>query len=456
MVALLGRPPFVGRARELSDLGAGLDAACRGEGAVLLLAGEPGIGKTRLPEELAARAQERGLRVLWGRCYEGEGAPAFWPWIQILRAALQDPEIAPLLPALGPAAADIAQLLPELQPNGTDPPPTPSDPAQARFRLFESITSFLTRVASAQPAMLVLDDLHWADHPSLLLLCYLARATRNVPLLIAGTYRDTEVDRRHPLAGTLADLARESHVGRIVLDRLSTEDATRLIALTAGPSLPEAAHTAIARTTEGNPFFLAETVRLLISDPNPPLRGHGTDVGTAIPQSVRDVIGRRLDRLSPRCNQTLTIAAVIGRDFSLDALERVGEPAGDPLLEVLEEAEASRLIVAAPDGADRFRFTHALIRETLYDELPAARRIRLHRQVGTALETLEARDPGPYLAELAHHFTQAAAVGEAGRAVAYSRRAGDHALTVFAYEQAASHYERALRVLDAHPTDDLE
>jgi DNA-binding CsgD family transcriptional regulator/tetratricopeptide (TPR) repeat protein len=475
--------PFIGRASELAALSAGLDGAIGGQGRLVLVGGEPGIGKTRLAEEVATLARERGARVLWGRCFEGEGAPAFWPWLQILRALLHDMDRDELHAVRPDGAAVVAQLLPEMHDRMSEPsrmsagppPEGAPDPAQARFRQFDAITDLLVTAARDRPLALMLDDLHWADTPSLLLLQFLASAMRDAALLLVGGYRDSEVTRGHPLTRTLAELTREPHAQRILLGGLPEPDVARCIELTTGvaPSPPLAL--TVAQGTEGNPLFVIEIARLLAAEgrlqPEAPVTSAVSPDGPApvatvalpeaggrllIPPSVREVIGRRLDRLSPDCERMLTVAAVIGREFDVAMVARVGELGGGPILELLEQAEAARVVTPIADVPGRYRFAHAIIRETLYDELPSARRIRLHHQVGETLASLWQADVDAHAAELTHHFVQAVPSAGIDRAVTFARRAGDRALRLLAYEDAARHYQTALRVQAAgEPVDDV-
>jgi class 3 adenylate cyclase len=437
---------FVGREKEMDELRAGLEDALSGRGRLLMLVGEPGIGKTRTSEEMATYARLRNTQVLWGRCYEGEGAPAYWPWVQVIRSYVHDREPKELMSQMGPGAADIAQVVSEVKERlpGLPAPPT-LEPEQARFRLFDSITTFLKNASGVQPLVLVLDDLHWADKSSLLLLQFLARELRGSRLLVLGTYRDVELRRQHPLAQTLGELNRESLSQRILLRGLSEHDVARFIEMTSGSAPPEALVEAVYRETEGNPFFVNEIVRLLVADGRMERAEEVTSWSVTIPQSVREVVGRRLDHLSNDCNKVLTVGSVIGREFGLRILERTSELSGERLLEALEEAVAARVISEVPRSADHYSFSHALIRETLYEELSTTRRVRLHRQIGEALEELEAEGN---LAQLAYHFCEAAPGGDMEKAVDYARRAGDRALSLYAYEEAAGHYERVLQVLD--------
>jgi DNA-binding CsgD family transcriptional regulator len=444
--------PFVGREGELVALTADLDAAVAGRGGVVLVGGEPGIGKTRLAEELAAQATARGALVLWGRCWEGEGAPAFWPWVQVVRAYVQTADPTALRREMGAGAADIAQVVPAVRALLPDlPAPPPIEPEAARFRLFDSLAGFLRAAAAHRRLLLVLDDLHWADVPSLALLRFVGRELEDAGLLVVGSYRYTEVDREHPLVGTLADLTRGQHHRRLLLGGLNQQEVASFLALVAevepSPELAAAVH----RQTDGNPFFVTEVVRLLASQGRLDAAEAGAPVPAAgLPEGVKAVVAERLGRLSDGCRQVLEVAAVLGRDFQL----RVLQPASglDPgrLLELLEEAEAARVVAAVPGGLGRWRFAHALVREVLYEGLPAARRIQLHGRVGEALEAVYVADSGPHLAELAHHFVAAAPGGEemVGRAVRVATAAGRRALELLAWEDAADLFERALAALE--------
>jgi DNA-binding NarL/FixJ family response regulator len=465
MLGWTRRSPFVGREAELGRIREAFAAACLGDGALVLVAGEPGIGKTRLIEEGTAGVRRRGVPVLWGRCYEGEGAPAFWPWVQLIRAYAQRHPPPTLREVMGAGAADIAQVVPEVRQRLPDLPFQPAlEPEQARFRFFDAVTAFLKRAAAAQPLVLVLDDLHWADRPSLLLLEFLARELEGARLLVLGAYRDVELDRTHPLGATLAALQRERTYERTHLRGLSTDEVVQLLELGVGHEL-DVPGRLLARTlqgeTEGNPFFLEETLRHLAEAGRLVERGGrwvvaaGSMNDLGLPEGVREVIGRRLQRLSKSCDHLLTLAAVVGREFDVRTLERAsrydstGQRGGsDVVLQALAEAETARLVEAVPEAPGRYRFAHALIRETLYRELSTARRVRLHRRVGETLERQYGANPQPHLSELAYHFIEGAPGGDVQKAVTYVRRAGDRALALLAYEEAATHYRRALRVLD--------
>ncbi|TMG02036.1 MAG: hypothetical protein E6I03_07000, partial [Chloroflexi bacterium] len=443
---------FVGREKEMDELRAGLEDSLSGRGRLMMLVGEPGIGKTRTSEEFATYARLRNVQVLWGRCYEGEGAPAYWPWVQVIRSYVHDKEPKKLMSEMGPGAADIAQVVSEVKERlpGLPAPPV-LEPEQARFRLFDSITTFLKNASKDTPLMVVLDDMHWADKPSLLLLQFLAKELRGSRLMVLGTYRDVELRRQHPLAQTLGELNRENLSQRVLLRGLTENDLRRFVEVTAGTSPPDTLVKAVYKETEGNPFFVNEIVRLLVADGRLEHAESVSSWSVTIPQSVKEVVGRRLDHLSEECNRVLTIGSVIGREFGLRLLEKVSELKGDRLLEALEEAMGARVIAELPRTTDQYWFSHALIRETLYEELSTTRRVRLHRQIGEALEEM---DPEANLPQLAYHFCEAAPAGDADRAVDYAKRAGAKAMAVLAYEDAAAHYERGLQALEMKETAD--
>jgi class 3 adenylate cyclase len=448
---------FVGRDAELAQLRAAFDEAFSGHGRILMLVGEPGIGKTRTSEELATYAQLRGAQVLWGRCYEGEGAPAYWPWVQIIRTYVHDREPKTLLSEMGPGAADIAEVVSEVRERLPGLPAPPKlDPEEARFRLFDSITTFIKNASSTQPLALIVDDLHWADKPSLLLLQFLARELESSRLLLLGTYRDVELGRQHPLEQTLAELARSQLSDRVLLRGLTKTDVARFIELTAGRTPPTALVDAVFRETEGNPFFVHEVVHLLQADGRLDRAEEMESWSLEIPQGVRQVVGHRLSALSEECNGVLAIATVIGREFELPILREVSELAEDRLLQVLEEAEDNRIVAELPGTSGTYRFSHALIRETLYEEIRTTRRLRLHRRIAEVIETLYATKLEPHLAQLAYQFCEAASGGNVEKAVEYAVRAAEREERVFALEEAARHYERALSALEAaDPVDQV-
>jgi DNA-binding winged helix-turn-helix (wHTH) protein len=439
---------FIGREAAMARLREALDAACAGRARVVLLVGEPGIGKTRTAEELGAAAQRRGARWLAGRSYEGEGAPAFWPWRQILRACAEGSPAGASAAETG--AGDLSALAPE--PSERLPSLAPGaglEGEQARFRLFESVAERLRRAAARTPLVATLDDLHWADRDSLLLFRFLARELRDVPLLLVGTYRDVEVRREHPLKDVLGALAREEHCERIALRGLGCAEVAALVERSAGRAPAPALLEALVELTEGNPFFVQEIVQLLLDEGRfDPRAGEGDGAWSlTLPQGVRDVIGRRLDKVSEPCNELLRVGSVLGREFGLRLLEDVTGRPREALLEGLGEALAAQLVVELPGEVGRFAFRHALVRQTLYDELSVPRRVALHRAAGEALEAAARAGADAPLAELAHHCFAALPAGGAEQAVRWSRLAAARAHELCAYEESARHYARALEAL---------
>ena len=435
---------FVGRELELKRLDAALDDVLGGQGRLVLLAGEPGIGKSRLSEELLGRARASGAQVLVGRCWEAGGAPAYWPWVQALGACFRATDPQELRAQLGPGAADLAQLFPELR--GLFPDLQQSaapDSEGARFRLFEAAAAFLWSVADVQPLVLMLDDLHAADEPSLLLLRFVARELGHHRLLAICAFRDVDPTLGESLSATLAELVREPQTAHISLAGLSERDVAQYIALSTGAEPAPQLAAAIHAQTEGNPLFVSEVVRLLDGE----RRIGDADASLSIPPGVRIVIGQRIERLSEPCRSVLAAASVMGREFELEPLMGISKLPRDGLLDVLDEALAERIIGDAPGSPGRLRFGHALIRDTLYDELPSALRMRLHQLAGEALESIHVADLEPHLAELAQHFYAAAPAGPREKAIVYARRAGDRAAAQLAYEEAVRHYKLALRLV---------
>jgi eukaryotic-like serine/threonine-protein kinase len=447
---------FVGREREMELLLAGLRDAVSGRGRLVLIGGEPGIGKTRLADEFSVLAAGDGASVLWGRCWEAGGAPAYWPWTQSIRSLLRHLDADALAGYVGDGGAHLTQVLPELRlqmPGLPEPPAASSE--TARFQLFDAVSGFLDRAARDRPLVLILEDLHAADVPSLLLLRFAAVEVGASRIFVLGTYRDVEVTRDHALAAALPELARTPGTTRITLSGLSGSDVARFIATIAGRDPPPELVTAVHRETEGNPLFVEEVVRLLAAE------GRLADPGTIqlhrwrIPEGVREVIGRRLARLPESCRKILSLASVVGRDFSLEVLERISGTASTSLLSVLRDAVDARLVEEVQDDPGRLRFSHALVRDTLYEDLQTAERIALHGDVGQVLEELYRSDPEPHLAELAYHFFEAAPAGDVKKAVDHLIAAGQRALRLLAYEEAVRVLGMALRAMRESPDEQL-
>ncbi|HEV8623572.1 MAG TPA: AAA family ATPase [Acidimicrobiia bacterium] len=446
---------FVGRDDVLQRLVHLRKETVTGGRRVALLGGEPGIGKTRLATALAEAAHADGTLVLAGRCDEDLGVP-FQPFVE----ALQHYAAGSPAPRLGRFGGELPRLVPEL--SETIPglaPPLRSDPETERYRLFDAVAAWLADVSVEAPVLLVIDDLHWAAKPTLLLLRHVLRSAEPLRLLVVVTYRDSEVGRAHPLTEFLADLRRLDGVERFSLTGLDRAGVSAFIEAAAGHTLSEADEAlpaAVWAETEGNPFFVAEVLRHLTETGHLEQRD-GRWVITApvdelgIPEGVRDVVGRRLARLTDAANRALTVGAVAGLEFEPAVVRVAADLAEDDLISGLEEAVVARLVSEVPGGGARYRFAHALVRATLYEELSGPRRVAVHRRVAKAIEAVHGHALDDHLPALAHHCARAVVPGEeaaAARAVDYAVRAGDRALAQLAHDEAAAYYRQALEFLD--------
>jgi tetratricopeptide (TPR) repeat protein len=442
-------PVFVGRDREQAELLAALQDAASGRGNLFLISGGPGIGKTALADRLAIHAVERGVRVVWGRCWEGGGAPPYAPWTEIIRALAQSYDDDAPVWNLGSAAPYLARLVPELTDRfGQTAAGLPSPNSEAaRFSLFEAIARFLRNASSLEPLLLVLDDLHAADPASFLLLRFLARGFHGCRLLMVATFRDVDLNRSPEGVEVFGDLIREGEL--LSLEGLSGDEIRDLITRLSGAVPREEKVTAIEAATEGNPLFVREVVRLLASRDE---LQHPGQLTLPIPESVRAVIQRRLVPLSVDAVQMLAAAAVVGRDFDLSVVGHACDLPTDGLLGGLSEAMALGLVNQEPVAVGRYRFSHALINEVIYQQIPVPARMQIHRRVGEGIERQYGSESDDHLAELAHHFTNSAP-GHDAKAREYAVRAGERAMHSHAYEQAASHFRQALQLLESAGPD---
>jgi class 3 adenylate cyclase/tetratricopeptide (TPR) repeat protein len=455
VVGLVERTPLVGRETERAELSRLLDRAISGTGAVALIGGEPGVGKTRLAEELMAEAERRGLRVYAGHSYEMEGAAPYVAIVEIMETALaRAPSPQAWRQFLGDEAPEVAKLVPKLRQLCPDIPASLDLPAeQERRLLFNSVRDVVERTARRRPVLLVFDDVHWADDPTLLFIEHLAEHIAELPVLIVATYRDTEVDAGRPLAKTFEDLRRRRLARWIQLGRLPEDAVAGMLRALADREAPAGLVGAIYTETEGNPFFVEEVYKHLdeegrLFDADLNFRTDLTVGELDVPAGVRLVVSRRFRRLEVGTPPVLTAAAVLGRAFSVELLEAMATAEPDAVLDAVEDAHRARLIVPAPDssGEDRFIFAHELIRQTLLADVSQTRRQRLHARVADALERHYARNLDQHAAAIAHHLLEAGAAGNTERAFRYLMRAGRFAMASAAFEEALRHYERAAAI----------
>ncbi len=430
-------PPFVGRSHELDDLAAGLAEVRQGRGQLFLLSGEPGIGKTRMADELCAIAPP-GMRVAWGRCQEYGDAIPYWPWREVVRACAgdlprdKDSDLLALLRAADRTGnpGEVARLF------------GPDESDLNRFALFESTAALLKRMAVPGGLTIVLDDLHAADDASLELLRFVAHGLRGASILVIGTYRDAEVRTTPRLSRIFGELSRDAQT--IMLHGLSRDDVGEFVRSSAGRNLDDAAVEQLYLTTGGNPFFVGETLKLWVAEES--LSSAGKIRTARIPDSIRSTIRRRLDLLPPHVHEPLHIAAVIGVEFGFKVLQRVTQIEPEALRDLLGRAVAAGILTE--DGTSRgvYRFAHSLMAQTIYRDLPPGERARLHHRIADSIEQLYSANLDPHLAEIARHYTEANSPDTSLRTIDYLRRAARLALDSLAYEESVNLYETALRL----------
>jgi DNA-binding SARP family transcriptional activator/tetratricopeptide (TPR) repeat protein len=439
----LARSPFVGRERELTALTAALDAAVAATGAFVEVCGEAGAGKSRLLEELTHQARLRGARVLIGRCLEGDGSPSFLPFLDSLDAALAGE--TDLERFIGSDAALAARLSPRLATRLKAPDAPPMDSTSERYLVFQAVATLLERVAAPAGAVLVIEDLHWIDQPSLALLRYLAARLEDTRLLVIATYRDEDLDVR--TRGALVELRRNGG-SRIALGGLSVPEVYTLVGMLGGADVPATVRDRLAEVTSGHPLFLHEMLKHLVEENA--LRDARAENMT-VPEGVRQVIARRLARLSEPARRLLVVASAMIGAFRWELVRDVANENEDMLLDALEEVLAAQLLrEKVAGGFVSYEFSHALVAQTLYESLPSPRRARLNRQIGEAIERAHAAHIDAHVAALAHHFFVAAS-DDSGRkkAAEYAVKAAERADSLLAFEEAARHYQRAIELTRA-------
>ena len=436
------RERFVGRDAERESLEAALAAARRGVRRAVLISGEPGIGKTTLLADFAAAAHPAGATILYGRCHEAVGVP-YEPFVEALGHLVEHAPLDLLESHLREHGGELSRLVPALARRVPEGPPPRRDGAESeRYILYGAVSALLAAAGERHPVVLVLDDLHWADAPTLALLRHLTSSAGEAALLVAGTFRSTEVRRGGPLADLLADLSSEPGTERLSLRGLDPDEVLALMHAVA-PGRFDGDSATVAGTlreeTGGNPFFISELLR------------NQAEAGDArtVPGTVREVVSQRVARLGEGAQEALGVAAVIGQDFQLEVLARATDTPYDDLATVVDAAAAAALIAEQPGPGTRFSFAHALIAHTLYDEIGAVRRRRVHRRVAEALEELCGDQPGARVGELAHHWLNAEPA-DLARALEYARRAGDRAIAQLAPDEAVRWYQQSLELHGRH------
>lgn len=437
---------FIGRHAELEWLAAAWSRCRSGQRLLVTIDGAAGIGKSRLAAELAAAIYAEGATVLHGHSDEEPPWP-YQPFAEALNEFVRARSPASLHTNLGGIAADLVRLIP----TWADHVPGPTvalrvEPETERYRLFEAVASLVGTVMQTTPVLLVLDDLQWADEPSLLLLAHLVRHPDPGTLLVVATCREEAIQSRGEVVQLRSRLAREGLCESLSLRGLHDPEVSELVRLTT----PDHVSGAIApvsewlcRTTEGNPFFVREMARHVVEAGSSWPRGGDAPVTVTIPNTIMQLIDHRLARLSPNALAIVTLGAVIGREFDTALLGLTGLPT-DEQFDALDETVTSRILEEVPGRPDHFRFAHALLMQGVYNRLTATRRARMHLQVA---EAMEAARPRPSLATLAHHFCAAAPLGGVAKALEYASRAGDEALRALAPEEAVVYYQRAVQVL---------
>jgi class 3 adenylate cyclase len=464
--ALLAHPPFVGRAAERTKFTRKLQDAREGQGGLVLVAGEPGIGKTRLTEEFAESASEFGAVVLAGRCYEGEWAPPYGPFAEAIAGYTRVAEPDQLRQDLGAGAPSIARVVAAVRERlPAIPEAAPLQPDEERVRLLDAVSQFLIAIAARTPVVVIIDDLHWADKDSIAMLRHVARSAPCHRLLLVGAYRDVEVDRAHPLSEALGALPRETRYQHLPLKGLERAEVAELLETVADQEVPEALVSTISTETSGNPFFIREVLLHLVEE-GTIFRREGrwtsnlaiTEIG--IPEGVKQVVGRRIGRLSAAAQSLLSVAAAFTGGFRLAIAGRVAGLDEAAALDGLDDALVAQVVcVSAPETYD---FTHALIRHTLYAALSPARQVRLHRQIAETMEEMygdpsassgQAPSTGSgsaeHAAEIAEHYHRSAALPGAERGVAHCLNAAEHAERAAAFHEAATYLRMALELLPA-------
>ena len=443
--------PLVDREQEIKILRARLDAALRSEGGLVLITGEAGIGKTRLAYELRSYAKLRGAQCLMGSGYEREGAVPYQPWSNIIKEYFRWAPPLLLFKAVGAFAPELAKLVPELgEKLGTIPSSAPAPSAQQHVRLFEAVTQFFVNISKEVPLVLFLDDLQWFDDASMELLHHMARAITTERLLVVGAYRDLELDEQRSLSRTVTEINRERLFHAIPLKRLAFDHVLQMIRQTFGEKVPSELPDLVYDKTEGNPFFVEEVLRSLVEEGAvyPVEKGWGVkDLSQVhVPRGIKEVLGKKLERLDEECSHVLSAAAVIGREFSFPVLREVTGLGENELIDIIDKCLQARLVVDRHiTGEEVYAFADTQLRDVLYEDISPVRRRRQHMKVGEAVEKVYARKIDDHLEALAYHFLEG---NDLSKAIDYSQKAGDKAARLFAWDQARRYYETVLKLME--------
>ncbi|MGO9602048.1 MAG: ATP-binding protein [Candidatus Binataceae bacterium] len=451
-VALLNRTPFVGRAHQIKRLLAKLEVVCNGLGSVAMLLGEPGIGKTRTLEEFTDLARQHGATVLRGACYDGEFQPPYGPFAEVILDYARIASADDLRTILAQSAPTIARIAPALRRHlGDIPEPPPLDKEEERFRLLDAVSQSLIALSRTAPLVLILDDLHWADRGTVAMLGHVAHFVSSNPILLVGAYRDGEVGRRHPLAGALAAIRRLRDFESITLKGLDGGEVAELLGMIGDQDAPAALVKAISAETDGNPFFIREVLLHLMEEGKILRDGKGWTSQVSIdalgiPEGVREVISRRILRLSDEARSLLSVGAAFNGAFSFDVAAAVAGIDESTALGAADEALDAQLLRPGADS-ETFEFTHALIRHTLYSELNPTRRVRLHRQIAETMERQWGELASEHAAEVAYQFWRGAAASGAARGADYAVAAAANAEKAYAHDEMAVFLRIALELL---------
>lgn len=442
---------LVDREQEIKILRARLDAALRGEGSLVFITGEAGIGKTRLAYELRSYAKLRGAQCLMGKGGEREGAVPYQPWSAIIKEYVRWAPPLLAFKAVGTFAPELVKLVPELGKKlGTIPPSTSAPTVQEHVRLYEAVTQFFVNISKESPLVLFLDDLQWFDDASMALLHHMARAITAEHLLVVGAYRELELEDQRSLSRSVAEINRERLSYAIPLKRLAFEHVLQIIRQTFGEKVPSELSDLVYDKTEGNPFFVEEVLRSLVEEGAvyPVEKGWGvkdfSDVH--VPRGIREVLGKRLERLDEESCHVLSAAAVIGREFSFQMLREVTGLDENRLIDIIDKCLQARLVVARHIlGEEVYAFADTQLRDVLYEDISPVRRRRQHMKVGEAVEKVYVKKIDDYLEALAYHFLEG---NDLSKAIDYSQKAGDKAARLFAWDQARRYYETALKLME--------